>query len=507
MKVATVVNNDNRQYRFQNFTGLTKLMKKKVYIDGEKDILNIIKNRKDTQSTLVGKLPPEMFANLNKNVNQKDLPDAIREVMAAFGKVAEEIRTFFVSVNSTATEFKNQRSDSCVEYLKSVLEKFKLTTGKEDVDLEFLGGGAYGSAYRIHGLHDYKTNDDYILKVHKVIDDGKNWNEYKSHGNYAEPNTAVYWTNIWGQNSQRGKFYFADIKRGFMVDNYIDRNTPPYKNFVNEYNAGLKLTDEELAHDNGHNKINGYSIDWGGVRVVNRVKNESKTARTVLKLIKTTDKDARCEKWNKLLNSKQFDDTQKKAGLALAIKHMPDKTLYIEKCLEFNKPFVDQALAYVLKYLPHEQAMAYFEKLMKRNNEITQTVLMNEIPLLARKPLPEAYDDMNIPKEQIVDKKIKEFYDIAKNYAISKSREHLASYVHLLPQENIMTEFNSLLKLDSYEVYSRLLHKIKTVPEFEFPFKLKFTMLDKLEGVVKDPYLQDKTKKVRIYTIRKELED
>lgn len=70
-----------------------------------------------------------------------------------------------------------------------------------------------------------------------------------------------------------------------------------------------------------------------------------------------------------------------------------------------NKPMVDQALGYVLKYLPHEEAQKYYQKLMARNEEVTQTILMNEIPLLARKPLPEAYDDMNVPKDQIFPEK------------------------------------------------------------------------------------------------------
>ena len=505
MKVLSVSYNNNQNQ--QSFTGMTKLMKRKIYIDGKKDILALIEKRNENQSTIVGQLPHDMFARLTKDKEQR--AGAINEIMTTFGEIAEEIRSFRPGAKASNLEHKNRRSDSTIEKLKNLFEKYNLKNTNEKVELEFLGRGDYGSAFRIRGIHDNITNDDYILKVHTVADRGPNWHRYKSHGNFAEPNTAEYWLNTWDEGTQRGKFYFADINKGYMVDNFIDNSTPPYQKLVNEYTAGLKLTDEELAK-NGHNKINGYSIDWGGVRVVNRVKNESKTARAVLAEIKKTPRNYREQEWWKLLaDNHHYNDVQKKAGLALSVKHLPDskKAFYIDECMKFNEPFVDQALSYVLKYLPHEQALEYFEKLMKRNNDITQTILMNEIPLLARKTLPEAYDDMNVPKDQIIPDHLKEFYDMAKRYALPEVKEHLASYVHLLPKENITKEFQDLIKLDDYNVYDRLLHKIRIVPKEEFPVDLKLDMLNSLEKVVKDPYLQKHTNEIKIKTIRDTLED
>ena len=504
---STNTNNKTNNKTNPNFTGLTKLMKKRIYIDGKKDILNLILKRKPEQSTVVGQLPGGMFDNLPKDKQTRS--NAIKEIMNVFGNIAEEIRGFKCGSNTTNSEFKNRRNDSTVQKLRDIFKKYNLNNTDEDVDLEFLGKGDYGSAFKIKGIYDKKTNDEYILKIHTVADRGPDWHRFKSHGNFAEPNTAEYWLNLWGEKTQRGKFYFADINKGYMVDNFIDLKTPPYKKKVNEYTAGLKLTDEELAH-NGHNKINGYSIDWGGVRVVNRIKNNSKTARTVLHEIKNTDKKYRVIKWWRIFQDKHhFDETQKQAGLALAIKHIhnEEKNLYINTCLSLHKPMVDQALGYVLKYLPYDDALNYFEKLMARNDEITQTILMNEIPLLSRIPVPETYDDMNIPKDQIFPQKVKAFYDIAKKYAIPQSREHLASYVHLLPKENIEEEFKYLINLDDYNVYDRLLHKIRIVPEDEFPFDLKFKMLDFIEKSVKHPFLKQHAQNIKILTVRKTLDD
>lgn len=509
MKISAINNNQNTQNRQPNFTGLTKIMKRKIYIDGKKDILKIIENRQESQSTIVGQLPKGMFANLSIGKTKEQIVQAINDIMSTFGASAEEIRGYVPSAKASVAEYRNKRSNSTVEKIKSVLEKYNLTNKKEEVDLEFLGRGDYGSAYKIKGVHDDFTNDDYILKVHTVADRGPDWHRFKSHGNYAEINTAEYWSNNWGENTQRGKFYFGDINKGYMIDNFIDQNTLPYKKHVNEYTSGLKLTDEELAQ-NGHNKINGYSIDWGGVRVVNRIKNESKTARKVLNDIKKTDRQFREQKWWQIYHNKHdYDETQKLAGLALSIKHLPEskKAAYIDKCMSSNKPMVDQALGYVLKYLPHEEAQKYYQKLMARNEEVTQTILMNEIPLLARKPLPEAYDDMNVPKDQIFPEKIKAFYDISKKYVIPQAQEHLASYVHLLPSEYIMPEFRNLVKLGDYNIYDRLLHKIRIVPEEEFPASLKLEMLSELENSIEDPYLKQHAQKIKIATIRKTLDD
>ena len=38
MKISAINNNQNTQNRQPNFTGSTKIMKRKIYIDGKKDI-------------------------------------------------------------------------------------------------------------------------------------------------------------------------------------------------------------------------------------------------------------------------------------------------------------------------------------------------------------------------------------------------------------------------------------------------------------------------------------
>ncbi len=496
----------NNGYRSNNisFSGLTKKMKRQMYIDGKKDILNIINQRDPSQTDYIGQLPPGIFYKLPKENREA----AIKEILSVFDTSAIEIRSYRSGITSSQKEYKNRRADSTVEKMKKVFEKYDLIEPDQEFDIEFLGRGDYGSAFLLKGLYDHTTNDQYILKVYHVADKGPEWHRYKSHGNYAEPNTGAYWMNKWGRDTQRGKFYFANIDAGYLVENRMDYTIPPPKRMVNEYTKGAKLTDEELAMPNGHNKCNNYSYDLGGVRVVNRVKNKSKTACYVLERIKNTPKKERSLEWWKIYNLKHLDMEQKKAGLALAIKYMEEPDEYIKVCLQEELPMVDMGLAYVLKYLPHKKAKKLFEELMMRNDIPTQIVLMNEIPLLARNQrIADKYDDLDVPKDQVDPKKIEAFYKIAEKHANILSIEHLASYVHLLPDEKIMKEFHKLVKREDDRVYERLLHKIRIVNEKEFPVNLKLEMINILKQHVKEPYLKQKTEETRIFVIRSTQDD
>ena len=486
------------------FTGLTKKMKHRMYIDGKKDILEIMNSRDPSQTSYVGQLPPGIFYRLPGEHRE----EAIKEIMQAFDKAAVEIREFKPGLENSNTEFRNRRSDKTVEEMKKVFEKYNLIEPGEEFDIIFLGRGDYGSAFKLEGLYDNVTKDRYIIKVFTVADKGPEWHRFKSHGNYAEINTAEYWMHNMGYNTQRGKFYFGNIEAGYLVDNFIDNNLPQPKKIVNEYKYGAKLTDEELAMPNGHNKINNYSYDWGGVRVVNRVKNTNPTARYVLHQIKITPKKYRECEWWKIYYSKGLDETGKKAGLALSVKHFPNNKPLIKQCFNENIPLVDDALAYALKYLPYRYARKLFEELMLRNDPVTQTILMNEIPLLAKdQRKAEIFDDLDIPRDEIKPKKIEIFYNIAEKYALPDVREHLASYIHLLPEDKIMKKFDKLKELDDDRIYERLLHKMRVVKEDEYPLDLKFKMLDELENYVKDESVKKDIKNTRVLLIRRNLDE
>lgn len=486
-----------------HFTGLSKKLSQHIYIDGKKDICKILEKTKPA-NTYVGELPPMIFYALP--VEKR--PECIKEIYSTFDEVADSIRDFKPGINSPIDEYKNRRPTSAVKKLKDLFVKYNLLKEEDAFDITYLGAGEYKKAFKLEGLKDEKNNEEFCLKVFHLVDKSPEWHKYKTHGNYAEINTSIYWKKRQGMDTQRGKFYWGDINHGYFVDKFIDNSVKQPKKIVNEYDEGLKLTDE-VKGDVGHNKLHGYSIDPGGVRVVNRVKNESPIAQRILKTIKNVPMKERPNKWYSIAcDRNKYDKRHKEAGLALCIKHMPNKDIYVEECLKFNNPFADMGIGYALKYLSEESAEKYFEVLMKKNNPETQTVLMNEIPLLARERLDKLkIDDLDVPKGEIDAERLEKFYNIADKYALPEVSEHLASYAHLLPKDKIMPAIEKLISKNSYAINDRLLHKIKFVKEEDYSFGDKMDVLNKLEKVEQNQFLKNKIKNVRTQIIRNSLED
>ena len=146
---------------------------------------------------------------------------------------------------------------------------------------------------------------------------------------------------------------------------------------------------------------------------------------------------------------------------------------------------------------------------MKRNDPITQTVLMNEIPLLSKERLKNdaSIDDLDIPKEKINSDVLARFYRIAEKYVLPEVEEHLASYMHLLPKDQMMPEADKLIAKNDYNVNDRLLHKIKFVKEDDYSFSDKMEVLSKLEKAETSDFLKAKIKAVRTQIIRDSLDD
>ncbi len=493
---------DNVQQR-PYFTGITKKLSKNIFVDGKKDICALL-DKTNPKNTYAGELPPVIFYDLPAEKR----PESIREVYSILDETADMIRNFKASITGPRDEYVNHRPQAAVEKLKNVFVKYGILKEPDNFDIKYLGAGEYKKAFKLEGVKDKKTGEELCLKVFHLVDKTPEWHKYKTHGNYAEINTSIYWKKQKGMETQRGKFYWGDINHGYFVDKFVDKGIKQPKVIVNEYNEGLKLTDE-VQGDVGHNKLYGYSIDPGGVRVVNRIKNGSKIAKKILKDIKNTPYQYRQQEWYKIKELENYGDkAQKEAGLAICIKELPNKDHFVEECLKFNNPLPDMGISYALKYLSKSSAEKYFEILMKRSHPDTQTVLLNEIPLLARERLDKLkIDDLDVPKGEIDAERLEKFYRIAEKYVLPEAENHLASYIHLLPKDKIIPAAKKLIDKNNYTINDRLLHKIKFVKEKEYSFSDKMEVLNMLEKVEQNPFLKDKIKSVRTYIIRNSLED
>lgn len=469
-----------------SFTGLTKKMKKHTYIDGQRDIKPIVDDYKaKDKSLIVGSLPKFMLDKLPKE-NRKEV---IMEIYETFDQVAEELREFDETKVTSIDEIKKRRNKSTVNLLNDVLKKYNILREWDDVDLEYLGKGGKGAGYKISGLRDFSNGneDEFIIKVFHVIE-GSNWQYSKSHGCYAELNSAAYWMNNVGSDTNRGKFFFGNMKSGYMVNKYVDDDVRLPKRTIDPYKYGLKCTDESIEHK--HNTCKGYSFDWGGVRVVNRLKNGDKYARKILEEIKDTPEDKRLRKWVDLFTQKDTNPESKNAGLAMAVKHMPDEYKFacIDLCLSERTQKVEQGLAYALKYLPYKDAIKYFEKLVQTDDTVTQIVLFNEIPLLAMMHRDQGIkDDLQTTKSKILPARVAAYYDIAEKYAKPDSIEHLASFLHLLPKDKFRTYYSRLAKIDNYDLHDRMIYKLSMVDAKDYDWALS-----ELAENVKDEDLRKK---------------
>jgi hypothetical protein len=271
-----------------------------------------------------------------------------------------------------------------------------------------------------------------------------------------------------------------------MINKFVDDDVRLPEQIVDPYEYGLKCTDEDAKKK--HNVCKGYSFDWGGVRVVNRLKNGDKYARKILKEIKNTPENERSAKWFKLLAKKDGNRESREAGLAMSIKYLEDKNKYFDICLKLNKPKVNQGLAYALKYLPYKDAINYFEKLVQTDDVVTQIVLFNEIPLLAMKHRDNNIkDDLQTTRSEILCSRVKKYYDIAEQYALPESIEHLASFTHLLPKEDFRHYYKRLAEIDNEALQDRMVYKISNVDS-----ENRFYALKQLATRVEDKRHQEK---------------
>ena len=72
-----------------SFYGLTKQLKKRTYVDGQKDIKKIVEAHKD-KSLMVGQLPPFIIAKLPK----ENRAQCIKDIYDTFDEITLELRNF-----------------------------------------------------------------------------------------------------------------------------------------------------------------------------------------------------------------------------------------------------------------------------------------------------------------------------------------------------------------------------------------------------------------------------
>ena len=401
------------------FNGLTAKMSRRVYngFFSMKDIALATKNK----MPIVGSLPKYMIHKI-----EGDKGTAIREIYKVFADVATELREFEPTANSNFNEIRKQRNDSTVEKAAQILRKHKILGKFDDFDIEYIDKGGKGSVYKLSGLKDVCSydEDEYVIKVFHNNDIQQN--DY--HGCYPEVNIAAYWMKHIGTDTNRGKFFWADLKSAYMINKYIDEDVRLPKRVINPYSYGLKFTDEDPIST--HNTCKGYSYDWGGGVLINEIKHSNNEARKIMLMFKHMPDKYRVNKWYQYFNQNymNIDKNNKYAGLALSIKYIQNddyKLKCLDDCLELSNPMVNRALGYLLKYIPHRHIPKYLEILAQKGDPELNIILKNELPLLSRITRENLSDDVVILNRKdyaqytrFSQKHYDEYYQIAKKYKV-----------------------------------------------------------------------------------------
>ena len=434
-----------------NFKNMTGALSKKIYKNAYSTI-SIMREQESGIKGLVGELPEIITMKLTP----QNFESGRREILAAFDQVANLIRHHSrqsISDWDKINAYKKQdftdfyRPTEAEDLLNAVFHKYDVIPKWDDVELRYINRKGHSSkGFQIVGLHDSLRNndDDFLLKVYDTT----------TGDCYGELNAAQYWMTNVGRDTQKGKFYCGNLDSGYMLTKYIDEDCRRPARWISPYAYGLDYDrtkeydvlpndmeliegftkDKMTTHNIEAKRVKGYNYRWNGMVVVNKIKHEFPVAREYMENVRDHDPAKMMDYWNeqmKTLDPLRMEDEDKLAGLAMGIKYLVKQgypyAAPIEKCLSLNNDKVDQALCYVLKYLPERDAKYYFEVLAQRENPETQSILFDEIALLAKrkdKDVP-VRDDINVALRDIVPSKLKAYCEIASDHCLPENRTKL----------------------------------------------------------------------------------
>lgn len=417
-----------------NFNGLSGALSKKAY-----ESADLIKAEmlKDTKSNgIVGNLPSVWIEKI-----------PVKERKA-------RIKNFYDDLRVAVVKFReNQNNEELTKKFNYALQKAKIIGEKEKLSIEHLDDGNYGSGYLIKDVFD----NQFMIKIFHMNDVQNDF-----HGNYTEINRAMYWRKNAGIN-QKVISYFGDINAGYMVNEYIGRKTPEYKGkIVPEEIFGLENFDSESIA-NGHNKIKGYQIDYGGLKVQNHLLAENKTVRYVYKKLYYTEEDKKWQAFLAFLNDKKYKHNNDiRLGLVSAISILPEKAridgfneLLNRTHAEFNDDNrIKLGLISKIKILPEKGRYYVFEELLKNSDNEIKIGLADNLSLLSEK------------------NKRLEFFEKLSKDADKDLKQILAINLNSIPEEGRVAQFSNLLKNADKELKITLAKKLYLIPKGQDAFEI-----------------------------------
>ena len=398
-----------------NFTGLNRNLSKLAYETGKAikaEVANFPKS-----NGIVGNLPAEWIQKTpkeNRELSIKGLHQDLKEIVNNF-------------------RMENYNTEPASKKINEALIKAGIINKGEKVWVKWIDSGGYGCAFHLKGIFDNK----YMIKVFKPMDKISNL-----HGKYTELNRAAFRQKNAGKNTQMVPFYFGDTDAGYMVNKYIDTNTPKYKKIISPAIYGLK-SDDVCYEETGLNKINGFQIDYGGMRITESslVRNKEKQAEFRRFLALPTE--------NQLAELPKADD-RLKTLLIDELHWLPQDKIdpFFKQLIENADDEIKGKLADKLNCLPYEKKAEFFNQLANdASNEVKMKLSSNFFCIHGK-------DRANC------------FKQLAKD-ASDEVKMSLTFVLHYIPPKDRAECYKLLAENASIEVKNKITEKLYNMPKNE----------------------------------------
>ena len=317
---------------FEQVKQLSEAVSKQIY--GKKQVIEVYKNFPEAKGISLGRT---------------GLPKAWLERIK--DKSRFNIETFLENLGEI---FTIDRHYSNIDTLKRAISNLFMFHGiiqkDEKLDVKYLEKGFFGRAF--HLIINDDVENSTVLKEYK-----RTYRYHNNHGNYSEQNVAEYISRYSGDNTNMVKYHFGDTKNGYMVVDYISKDTPdPLESVV--------LEDIGVAYDDGRprNLVGKYIIDCGGFITISNLAG-NKSAQDVHKEIKYAQSDeVRRTRFNEIFNDTENPEyVNNMIGLTHSIKHFPteEQAELYTKMYNLNQIGVNIALVENIKNFPYSFRQTY----------------------------------------------------------------------------------------------------------------------------------------------------
>ena len=263
-----------------SFTGLTSSLRKTVY--KRQEIVDLVKKYPKSKG-FVGNLMPEWIAKIPK----EQRGDAVKDIYDQFSLAVKQRQNHF---------FGQKPQDT----IKNVLCKYKIITPETKVKFSQKGMSDTAELYRLQ-----VGDKSYITKIFSE----STFNNFETGGNLIEQNHALYLNAK--PNSDWAKFYFGNLKDGYMVTEYISnrRQKPDY--ILDLGKKGLEYTDKRL-----YSFIKKKNTNYGGLQVIKGFPINNKNAVREIKKLQNLSAEEQLKKIEEIKNNTALDAKDSKVVAA-----------------------------------------------------------------------------------------------------------------------------------------------------------------------------------------------